>query len=342
MRHRRWLAPEGVSAPVYHCFSRVVDRQFIFSDAEKDIFRSLLMELADFCQVRILTYCIMSNHFHALVEVPRPPEPLPTAEQTLEALGKLSGCQDVDGQWQQLRRFREANDSAAESEWLARIHARRWNLSQFFKCLKQRYSVSYNRRSGRKGTLWEERFNSVLVEGEGHALIAMATYIDLNPVRARIVRDPKDYRWSGYGESVAGHERAREGLRRIVQAIHRTEIVDPGEILDAYRRQLFLDGSEERESIGEDGRPTRGAIAREDVLRVLSEKGRLPLREYLRCRVRYFCDGAVIGGRQFVEEMFRASRERFGPRRRTGARKMRGLEGLELYTVRDLQVDLFL
>lgn len=319
-----------------------MDRQFIFSDAEKELFRSLLLELAEFCQVRILTYCLMSNHFHVLVEVPRPPEPLPTAEQTLQALERLSGCQDVEGQRQLLKRFRETNDSAGEAEWLARIHARRWNLSQFFKSLKQRYSVSYNRRSGRKGTLWEERFNSVLVEGEGHALIAMATYIDLNPIRAGIVKDPKDYRWSGYGEAVGGNERAREGLRRIVQAIFCTDSVQTGDILGAYRRQLFLDGSEERESIGEDGRPVRGAIAREDVLRVLSEKGRLPLGEYLRCRVRYFCDGAVFGGRHFVEEMFRASRERFGPRRKTGARRMRGLEGVELYTVRDLRVELFL
>ena len=73
---------------------------------------------------------------------------------------------------------------------------------------------------------------------------------------------------------------------------------------------------------------------------VLRAKGKLPVPEYVRCRVRYFCDGAILGGREFVEAMFRSQRERFGPKRATGARPMRGLKS-ELFTVRDLQVDLF-
>ena len=44
----------------------------------------------------------------------------------------------------------------------------------------------------------------------------MASYIDLNPVRAGIVKDPADYRWSGYGEAVAGKKAAREGLRLVM------------------------------------------------------------------------------------------------------------------------------
>jgi hypothetical protein len=46
----------------------------------------------------------------------------------------------------------------------------------------------------------------VVVEGTGQALGAMAAYIDLNPVRAGMVQDPNDYRWSGYegqGEATA-------------------------------------------------------------------------------------------------------------------------------------------
>ncbi len=70
------------------------------------------------------------------------------------------------------------------------------------KLLKQRFSQWHNARNARKGTLWEERFRSVLVDGAGEALLTMAAYIDLNPVRAGIVQDPKDYRWSGYGEAL--------------------------------------------------------------------------------------------------------------------------------------------
>jgi hypothetical protein len=60
----------------------------------------------------------------------------------------------------------------------------------------------------------------------------------------------------------------------------------------------------------------------------------------LRCRVRYFTDGAVIGSRSFVNEAFASARERFGSRRKNGARKMRGSGAAAagtLWSARDLQ-----
>ena len=64
--------------------------------------------------------------------------------------------------------------------------------------------------------------------------------------------------------------------------------------------------------------------------------------ELLRCRVRYFTDGAVLGGRAFVNEVFTSFRERFGPRREDGARRLRGLDATAgLYVLRDLKVDVF-
>ncbi len=91
----------------------------------------------------------------------------------------------------------------------------------------------YNRRTGRKGNLWEGRYTSVIVqssefssctvsaqasavEEEERALRTMAAYIDLNPVRAGIVGDPAAYRWSGYAEAMAGKARSRRGLVRII------------------------------------------------------------------------------------------------------------------------------
>lgn len=310
-------------------------------DAEKAIFRSLLRELAEFCQVRVLTFCLMSNHFHVLVEVPRPPDPLPDAEATLAALAKLSGRRDLAGLRCQLEGIRRRQDPGAEQRWLARFHARRWNLSSFLQLLKQRFSAVYNRRVGRKGTLWEERFRSVLIEGEGRALVTVAAYIDLNPVRAGLVRDPKDYHWSGYGEAVAGGIEARSGLCRIVRALTAGQALGEFESLAAYRRHVYLEGSEEREARGVDGRPIRGALDREAVLRVLAQNGRLSAADYVRCRVRYFCDGAVLGSRDFVEGIFRSVRERFGSERGSGAREMRGLEEPGLFVARDLRLRIF-
>jgi REP element-mobilizing transposase RayT len=64
-----WVDEERRSA-IYHCVSRVVDRRFIFGDAEREQFVTNLRMYEAFCGLRVLSYCVMSNHFHILVEVP--------------------------------------------------------------------------------------------------------------------------------------------------------------------------------------------------------------------------------------------------------------------------------
>jgi hypothetical protein len=68
--------------------------------------------------------------------------------------------------------------------------------------------------------------------------------------------------------------------------------------------------------------------------------GEIPFARMLRHRIRYFTDGAVIGSRLFVDEAFAHSRARFGPKRSSGARKMRGQASADnplLYSMRDLR-----
>ena len=341
MRRARLKAPEDREVGVYHCISRVVDRRFVLEELEKEHFVGLMREYEAFCEVTVLTYCVMSNHFHILVEVPKRPERLPTAEEVVAKLRRLSGHQDVGMVEQRFRMYREAQDEAGAAEYLASFHARMWDLSAFMKLLKQRFTQWYNGRMGRKGTLWEDRFKSVLVEGAGQALTATAAYIDLNPVRARLVEDPREYRWSGYGEAMAGRRRAKEGLRKVAAALRHGVLGSFGEALEVYRVHLYDVGSEEGESLDADGHAVRGALSREAVVKVMSQKGRVPLASFLRCRVRYFCDGAVLGSREFVEGLFRQYRDRFGAKRRSGARRLRGLAGEELYALRDLRLGVF-
>jgi len=65
----------------------------------------------------------------------------------------------------------------------------------------------------------------------------------------------------------------------------------------------------------------------------------LPQHLALRCRVRYFTDGVVLGSSGFLEDFFEKKRAFFGPRRKTGARRMRGADWGGVRTLRDLQVD---
>ncbi len=347
MRQARMKVPESHPVGYYHCISRIVDRQFLFGDLEREQFVEFMREYEAFCGVRILTYCIMSNHFHILVEVPKRPEVLPSAEVLVQKLRGLSGYVGVGTVIQRIEMLRNTKADQELEQYLESFWARMWDISAFMKLLKQRYTQWYNSQKGRKGTLWEERFKSVLVDGCGEALATMAAYIDLNPVRAGIVMDPAEYRWSGYAEATLGRGRAMEGVRRVVAALERVPAeAGPGvnnrpeaEIMAMYR--LFVYGKgEEREGITATGVPLRKGFDRAAVLKVVAEKGRLSLGDFLRLRVRYFADGSILGTRGFVESMFLAMKERFGAKRKDGARRVRGLKG-ELYTLRDLRKSVF-
>ena len=151
------------------------------------------------------------------------------------------------------------------------------------------------------------------MDGAGEALVAMAAYIDLNPVRAGMVKDPKDYLWSGYAEALAGRKRARLGIQAIVTAFRRGQEESISKSLELYRMQMFAVGDEQIENLTAEGELRRGAIPRGTVAAVLQTKGKLSLPSYIRCRVRYFCDGAIFGaGRS--DPFCLKSRDRMTPR----------------------------
>lgn len=68
-------------------------------------------------------------------------------------------------------------------------------LSQMMQALGRRYVAAFNLRHQRSGTLWEGRFRAALIDSERY-LLACMRYIELNPVRAGMVSEPQEFRWS--------------------------------------------------------------------------------------------------------------------------------------------------
>ena len=336
-----------------------MDRQFVLGEEEKGKMVEYMRTYERFGGLRVISYCIMSNHFHILVEVPQRPDAAALPDDA-GLVGKVRACLGDklanELEWQLELHRKQGNSSAAE-ELRERWFGRMWDISAFMKVLKQRFTQWFNGRHARRGTLWEDRFRSVLVEGKGQALRAMAAYIDLNPVRAKICDDPKDYRWCGYAEAVAGGTEAREavGFLASLNPHGGTRPAADSELkqreaLRLWRCHLFgIPGNESRQkeetAKGEMAAVYRDRIPREKALEVLARGGKLSEADYLRCKVRYFSDGAVIGGKAFVEEMFAAFRDRFGPKRKDGARPMRGLAGESkderLFNFRQLHTGVF-
>jgi len=307
---------------LYHCVSRVVDKRKIFGFTEKEKFVLYMREYEAFCQVRILTYCVMSNHFHILVEVPEPPEDRGKSWSDERFLEHLA-TRYHDEEWlviaAKLRGYRKEGLHRKAEEYRDKFFARMWDLSWFLRLLKQRFAQWYNYcgkpdPEKRDGYLWSDRFRSIIVEN-GRAARTMAAYIDLNPVRAGIVEDPAEYRWSGYGEAMAGDRLAREGLRLVVFEFF-AEVL--GEKMAAesaakwsdaalvYRWMMFLDGEENFRNLAKG----RAGIPHAKVLQALAESGEFDEFELgmHRERMRQFTEAMAMGGDEFVDAVHAAGR----------------------------------
>jgi len=76
-------------------------------------------------------------------------------------------------------------------------------LGNIVQSLGRRYVQYINQTYERTGTLWEGRYKSSLISKDEY-LLACSRYIELNPVRAKIVEDPGDYPWSSFGFRAEG------------------------------------------------------------------------------------------------------------------------------------------
>ena len=75
-------------------------------------------------------------------------------------------------------------------------------IGRFMKCLSERYAMYFNHKYQYRGHLFESRYKSCLVKEDSYFL-QTSRYIHLNPVKARIVVKPEDYRWSSYQTMIA-------------------------------------------------------------------------------------------------------------------------------------------
>ena len=317
----------------YHIVSRVVDRRMVFDDPEKERFCRIMRAAERFSGIEILTHSVLSNHFHVLLYVPEREEV--SDELFIRRFGCLYERRRTASVAAELHQLRKSGQHKEAEALRARYTYRMYDLSEFAKTLKQRVTMSYNGRHNRKGTLWEERFKSVLVEGNVGALSSVASYIDLNAVRAGMVSDPKDYRFCGYGEASGGSKRARSGVCHVMRTLNRDPVWN--QAARDYRRLLYMTG--EQRGVSKAGTPLKPGFRAEAVETVVEAGGSLSMSELLRCRVRYFTDGTVLGSKVFVEDVFQRHRQRFSPKRKTGARPMIGGQWGDLCTARRLRLE---
>ena len=362
MRTRRLLDSQRLS--YYHCLSRVIEKRYIFDAGAREHFRKLMRQQEAFSGVRVLTWTCMSNHFHVLVAVEEKGRAVvqgelrrlmeddaaffdrlrhlysPDAVEEIEKLLELirttpnpdqTGGNDADRNAEHLR-WKEKQIVRLKQPYLDRMH----DLSCFVGELKQRISQWYNLKNDRKGPLWEDRFKSVLVQGTPGVLATVAAYIDLNAVRAGIVREPKEWRWCGYAEAAAARSLSREGIYEILG--ERDEAKRDGvgwlRVHQRYRALMICEGVQRRD---EEGRIVRKGLTPAEVEAAEQEGFELPALELLLHRVRYFSDGLALGSAEFLEGIFRRKKRALKLKRKVGSRVPRLEEMGSLCTLKDLR-----
>ena len=133
---------------VYHVMARGNARGPIYlDDADRSMFLRVLARTVSDCNWLCHSYCLMTNHYHLLVEIPE------------------------------------------------------GNLSAGMRQLNGVYTQRFHKRHGSSGHIFQGRFKSILVDKDSY-LLQLSRYILLNPVRAGLVHDPADFKWSSYRATV--------------------------------------------------------------------------------------------------------------------------------------------
>ena len=170
MKRKRIIVTDGI----YHLMSRCCLGEHLLEDGEKEMFIRMMRRQAAFCGVDLLAYSIMSNHFHILARV-RHEKPQTDVELLSRYRAFHEGCRispysmTPDG----LEKMLERNDEIAQHARDALL-ARMGDVSVFMRELKQRFSIWYNHQNGNRGTLWIDRFKSLVVEPSLHAMATVA------------------------------------------------------------------------------------------------------------------------------------------------------------------------
>jgi len=278
--------------------SRTALDGFPLGSVEKDYLVNLFKQLGRLYFTEIIGHCVMSNHFHLLVKM------LPESDFSDDEIKQRFGTYFGE------KRF--LND-----EQVPFFRQKYSSLSEFVKEIKMGFSRFYNRRHNRRGFFWGERFKSVIVE-KGETLINCLTYIDLNPVRAGIVKRPEDYRWNSIGYHVQTHN--KDNFLSLDFGLKEFGELNEEERLRRYRRFVY-----------ETGAIDCGKGAQIDSKIVAKERKRdfkISRTDRFKQRTRYFTDSGIIGSKEFVKENFQRFKHLFQTKKERSPKRVNGLEGM--------------
>ena len=200
---------------VHHVTSRIAHRVYFLEDEERNDLIEMIRRAADFAGLKLLGWCIMTNHFHLLVYVP--PRAEIDEDEVLRRYGRLKGESARGAMESSFARWRSSGEAGEQQvgQWLDKQRRRMYDLGCFMKIVKQWFTEDYNSRKSHRGTLWEAVYHDRAVKLSSSSMAKCLAYIHLNPVRAAVCDNFFDYPWSSYSAYHRGDDVARSGMHFI-------------------------------------------------------------------------------------------------------------------------------
>ena len=274
----------------YHVHARTAGRSGEYPLSEAGCRRRLIGLLKHFgrayaCQVA--AFCVMGNHWHAVLRFEEPQE---LDEKKLLCRARLFYPGRAGG---------ELLETWTAEQW-ERFSRRIYDVSEFMRNVQGEFARWYNDTFDRVGRFWADRFRSTLLENE-EAVLDCMMYVELNPVRAGLVERPEDYEGSSYFLRSIGRSgwlmKVRELIASGSERQSRSE----------YRYLLYWRGSI----------PTRAGQKRipEELAEREAARGYSTGGAFLR-RMRYFSAGVAVGSEVFVRRQLTRMRRAGRYRRR--------------------------
>lgn len=292
---------------VYHVMSRTALDGFPLGSIEKDYLLQVIKSLSRLYFTEIFGFCLMGNHFHLLLKI------LPDKEFNDEDIGN------------RLQRYYGPDYKIPEAR-LPYFRLKLSNLSEFMRDLKVIFARYYNRQHNRRGYFWGDRFKSVIVD-KGQTLVNCLAYIDLNPLRAGIVKEPENYRWNSIGYHLQTNN--KDSFLSTDFGLKEFNVSDTKERIRRYLRYMYEAGAIDRPD------KAQAKVIDPRVLAAQRNKNfEISIASRLRYRTRYFTDSGIIGSKQFVAANYKRFKQLFASKHDKIPKPVNGLCGI--YSLKNL------
>lgn len=248
MRLCRYKLDSRKEAAVYVCESSAIDDWKPFTGEGLQFLKALLVRAALFTGVWVDTYSISPREFRVQLYIPKRPRltdaevfrrfrefhspPHPAMQARLERIEKM---------------FRD-NDPRLK-DWVRRQESRMYDVSGFMKIIKETFSQWFNRRVGRSGPLFRERFSCTLVEPTREWVAGSCAAIDSMQQLTGQMEEQDQVVCTGFGDALRGDEVARRGIMRALEGEDWESIAAQYRELISRQCQLERPKEHHRESV---------------------------------------------------------------------------------------------